>query len=66
VTINVSQGVKREAVENTYGATVYPCEPTLQAREETAQKVIDNTNATFIHPFNNLGIVSLSSLERVI
>jgi len=45
--------VKRAAVEGTYGARVYICEPTLAAREATAQKVIEATNGVLIHPYNN-------------
>ena len=45
--------VKKNAVQ-AYGATVVECEPTLQARENTLQKVQDETGAIFIPPYNAL------------
>ena len=41
-----------------YGAKVIECTPTLEARESTLQKVIDEKNAHFIHPYNDLRIIS--------
>lgn len=49
--------VKRKAVEG-YGATIVPCEPTLEARETTAAKVVSDTGAMFIHPYDNASIVA--------
>ena len=49
--------VKRAAVE-AYGARVIPCIPTLQARESTAQEVIQETAATFIHPYDNANVIA--------
>jgi threonine dehydratase len=48
---------KREAVE-TYGATVVECEPTLQAREETARRIIEESGATLIHPFDDVRVIA--------
>ena len=48
--------VKRDAVLG-YGAEVISCEPTLQAREETLEKVVEETGATFVHPFNDYRII---------
>eukprot|EP01062_Namystynia_karyoxenos_P021949 TRINITY_DN18391_c0_g3_i1.p2 TRINITY_DN18391_c0_g3~~TRINITY_DN18391_c0_g3_i1.p2 ORF type:complete len:339 (+),score=118.36 TRINITY_DN18391_c0_g3_i1:77-1093(+) len=45
--------VKRAAVRDTYGARVYDCAPTLAAREATAERVIADTGAVFIHPYND-------------
>jgi len=53
-----SPQVKKNAVELTYGAKVYLCEPTLQARETTCQKVLEETGGTFIHPFNNWDVIA--------
>lgn len=50
-------GIKREGVLR-YGAQVYPCEPTLAAREETLARVIQSTGATEIHPFNNEAVIA--------
>ncbi|MBR9978232.1 MAG: pyridoxal-phosphate dependent enzyme [Bacteroidetes bacterium] len=49
--------VKRSAVEG-YGAHIIDCEPTLQAREETLDVVLQDTGATFIHPYNDQRIIA--------
>jgi len=49
--------VKRAAVEG-YGATVITCEPTLEARESTLQKVVEETGAVFIHPYNDWQVIA--------
>jgi len=49
--------VKREAVLD-YGAQVIECEPTLIDRELTSQKVIKETGATFIHPYNHPHVIA--------
>ena len=49
--------VKRRAVEG-YGAKVYPCEPTLAAREEMAAGVIERTAAVLIPPYDHADIIA--------
>jgi len=49
--------VKRRAVAG-YGARVIDCEPTLDARETTAQRVIDETGATLVHPYNDPNVIA--------
>jgi threonine dehydratase len=49
--------IKKKAVEG-YGAEIIYCEPTLQAREENLEKVVEQTQATFIHPYNDLRIIT--------
>ena len=49
--------VKKQAVKS-YGAIITYCEPTLEARETTLNKIIKETNATFIHPYNNFNVIS--------
>lgn len=49
--------VKREAVIG-YGGTVIDCEPTLQARELTAAQVVEDTGATFVHPYDDPRIIA--------
>jgi threonine dehydratase len=49
--------VKVDAVKE-YGGIITFCEPTLVAREITAQKVINQTNAIFIHPYDNDNIIA--------
>src|SRR5499427_177029 len=43
-------GVKKAAVAG-YGGTIVYCAPTLAAREATLERVVDETGATFIHPY---------------
>lgn len=60
--------VKRRAVEG-YGGRVISCEPTLEARESTAENVLAETKGTLIPPFNHpdimagQGTVALELLE---
>jgi threonine dehydratase len=49
--------VKKQAVEG-YGATITFCEPTLEARQTTLEKVISATGATEIHPYDNPMIIA--------
>jgi len=49
--------VKRRAVAG-YGARIYPCEPTLAARESTLEDVVAATGASFIHPYDNPRIIA--------
>lgn len=51
-----SPDIKKDAVKD-YGAEIIFCKPTLQAREETLQNVVDKTGAVFIHPYNNINII---------
>ena len=49
--------VKSAAVAD-YGAEIIWCEPTLEARQETLKKVVEETGATFIHPYDNHEVIS--------
>jgi threonine dehydratase len=49
--------VKIEAVRG-YGARITFCEPTLQAREETLDRVVAETGATFVHPYNDFRVMA--------
>jgi threonine dehydratase/serine racemase len=49
--------VKRRAVEG-YGARVVDCEPTLPAREEAAARVLAETGATLIPPYDHPDIIA--------
>ena len=49
--------VKVAAVKQ-YGGKITFCEPTLQAREETAQSVLRETGGTMIHPYNDDRIIA--------
>lgn len=52
-----SPSVKVDAVRG-YGADISFCASTLAAREETLEKVVAETHATFIHPYNNRHIIT--------
>lgn len=49
--------VKVNAVRD-YGANITFCEPTQEGRESTLEKVIEETGAAFIHPYDNPDIVT--------
>ncbi|MFW5760475.1 MAG: pyridoxal-phosphate dependent enzyme, partial [Cyclobacteriaceae bacterium] len=49
--------VKIAAVKG-YGAEITFCEPSLQARESTLEKIVADTGATFIHPYNDPFIIA--------
>lgn len=52
-----SKKVKVEAVKG-YGGEIIFCKPTLKSREETLEKVVEETNAVFIHPYNNPNVIA--------
>ena len=49
--------VKKKAVKG-YGAAVTLCESTLEGRESTLAEVVEETGATFIHPYNDSRIIA--------
>lgn len=49
--------IKKKAVEN-YGAKIIFCEPTLKAREDSLNNVVEKTNAKFIHPYDNYFVIA--------
>lgn len=52
-----SPEIKKKAVAG-YGANITFCEPTLQARESTLAKIVEETGATEIHPYNNFNVIA--------
>lgn len=52
-----SPKVKVEAVRG-YGAEVTFCEPTLEARESTLSDLVQQSGATFIHPYNDPRVIA--------
>lgn len=48
---------KVEAVKGYDGEVIF-CEPTLEARESTTEKIISETGATLIHPYDNPNIIA--------
>ena len=41
-----------------YGGKIVFCEPTLEAREKTVERVIAETGATLVHPYNDLRVMA--------
>ena len=54
---NNSPNVKLEAVKG-YRANITLCEPTLEARQNTLEKISKKTGAEVIHPFNNPNVIA--------
>ena len=52
-----SPAVKVAAVKG-YGAEITFCEPTQAARESTLQKIIEDTGAEFIHPYDDYRVIT--------
>jgi threonine dehydratase len=48
--------VKMEGVR-TYGGRIYVCAPTLEAREAEADRIAEETGATFLHPSNDPEVI---------
>jgi threonine dehydratase len=48
---------KQRAVQG-YGGRIVFCEPTLAAREETCARVIAETGAALVHPYNDLRVMA--------
>jgi threonine dehydratase len=49
--------VKKVAVAG-YGGSIVYCAPTLAAREATLTRVVHETGATFIHPYNDARVIA--------
>jgi len=49
--------IKKKAV-NGYGGEITYCEPTLQARESTLEKIVNEKDITVIHPYNNPKVIA--------
>ena len=49
--------IKRNAVVG-YGANVYTSGNTIQERAAMLEKVVNKTNATFIHPYDNYNVIA--------
>jgi threonine dehydratase len=54
---STAPAVKRAAVEG-YGGRITECEPTQQAREATCERVMSQTGATLIHPYDDDRIIA--------
>lgn len=54
---STSPAVKKDAVRGYLGKVV-ECEPTLDARESTCTQILEQTNGTMIHPFNDPRVIA--------
>jgi threonine dehydratase len=67
---NTAPAVKKAAVAG-YGGQITFCEPTLEAREATLARIVAETGATVVHPYNDervitgQGTAALEMLEDV-
>lgn len=52
-----SNKIKVNAVKS-YGGVISFCKPTQLSREQTAAQIMNKTKATFIHPYDNLEIIT--------
>lgn len=48
----------KQAAVRSYGGEITFCEPTLEARESTANEILNRTGATFIHPYDNYQVIA--------
>ena len=48
--------IKKKAVKE-YGGQIIECKPTQAAREETLEKVVEETGATFIPPYDHMDVI---------
>lgn len=48
----------KQASVTRYGGKIVFCEPTLAARETTVARVIEETGATLVHPYNDLRVMA--------
>jgi threonine dehydratase len=48
----------KQAAVSRYGGKIIFCEPTLQARENTAQRIVAETGATLVHPYDDLRVMA--------
>lgn len=49
--------IKKKGVR-AFGGIITECDPTLEAREATLARVVSETGATEIHPFNNYDVIA--------
>jgi threonine dehydratase len=48
----------KQASVSRYGGKIIFCEPTLEAREAAVARVIAETGATLVHPYNDLNVMA--------
>lgn len=53
---STAPAIKKKAVKG-YGGKIIECDPTLSAREVTLEKVVRETGATFIPPYDHMDVI---------
>ncbi len=53
---NNAAEVKKRAVRN-YGGEIIECIPTLEGRESTTKKIIEEKGVTFVHSYNDINVI---------
>ena len=53
---NNASEVKKRAVRN-YGGEIIECIPTLEGRESTTKKILEEKGVTFIHSYNDINVI---------
>ena len=48
---------KKDAVRG-YGGVIVECEPSTSSREETFAKVVEQSGAEFVHPYNDIRVIT--------
>src|ERR1700733_13389148 len=54
---NNSSAVKRQAIEG-YGGRVVLCEPTMTSRNETCNRILNETHAHLVHPYDDDRVIA--------
>lgn len=59
-TVVVPRGASRVklAAMEAYGARIVPCEPTQASRDEVTKRVLEETGAILVHPFNDPRVIA--------
>jgi threonine dehydratase len=52
-----SSAVKRQAIEG-YGGRIELCEPTMTSRNETCSRILNETHAALVHPFDDDRVIA--------
>src|ERR1700760_1270935 len=55
-----SSAVKRQAIEG-YGGRVELCEPTMTSRNETCARILNETHAHLVHPYDDDRVIAVQA-----
>jgi threonine dehydratase len=48
----------KKAAVRSYGGTIVECEPNTRSREETLSKIVAESGADFVHPYNDARVIA--------